>query len=212
VLFTSGSEGKPKGVVLSQRNMFANAAQAAARISFDRSDKVLNILPMFHSFGLTAAAILPITHGVPVYFYPSPLHYRIVPEVAYNSNSTIMFGTDTFLAGYARTANAYDFRSMRYVFSGAEPVKDSTRKVWSEKFDVRLLEGYGVTECSPVVALNTPLFNRPGTVGQLMPGMEHRLDAVDGVDKGGRLHVRGPNVMLGYLREENPGVLETLVD
>ncbi|MEF2074751.1 acyl-[ACP]--phospholipid O-acyltransferase [Consotaella aegiceratis] len=212
ILFTSGSEGAPKGVVLTHRNILANAAQAAARIDFHSGDKLFNVLPMFHAFGLTAGTILPLSTGVPVYFYPSPLHYRLVPELIYSSNATIIFGTDTFLAGYARTAHPYDFRSIRYCFAGAEPVKASTRATYMEKFGVRVLEGYGVTEAAPVVALNTPMHARPGTVGKLMPGIESRLDPVPGVEDGGRLFVRGANVMAGYLRETAPGVIEAPED
>ncbi|WP_102958135.1 acyl-[ACP]--phospholipid O-acyltransferase [Mangrovicella endophytica] len=210
ILFTSGSEGTPKGVVLSHRNILVNIAQIGARIDFNGRDKVFNVLPMFHSFGLSAATLLPLVSGVPVYLYPSPLHYRIVPELIYGSNATILFGTDTFLAGYARTAHAYDFRSLRYVFAGAEPVRAATRQTWQDRFGVRLFEGYGVTEAAPVLALNTAMHNRPGTVGRLLPGIEHRLEPVNGVSQGGRLFVRGGNVMLGYLRAERPGVVEPL--
>jgi acyl-[acyl-carrier-protein]-phospholipid O-acyltransferase/long-chain-fatty-acid--[acyl-carrier-protein] ligase len=104
ILFTSGSEGVPKGVVLSHRNMLANAAQAAARIDFGRQDKVFNVLPVFHSFGLTVGLILPLFSGVRIYLYPSPLHYRTVPELIYGVNATILFGTDTFLNGCSRRA------------------------------------------------------------------------------------------------------------
>jgi acyl-[acyl-carrier-protein]-phospholipid O-acyltransferase/long-chain-fatty-acid--[acyl-carrier-protein] ligase len=208
VLFTSGSEGKPKGVVISHDNILANIAQIRAVYEFGPRDKFLSALPLFHSFGLNAGFLLPFLSGARIYLYPSPLHYRIIPEMAYDRDCTVMFATNTFLGNYAKRANAYDFRSVRYVVSGAEKLTDEVRRTYMDRFGVRIMEGYGATECSPVVAVNTPMNNRPGTVGQLLPGIEHELEPVPGMNDCGLLHVRGANVMLGYWRESNPGILE----
>ena len=212
VLYTSGSEGTPKGVVLSHRNLLANCAQVAAVIDFHGGDRVFNAMPMFHAFGLTGGTLLPLLYGVRTFHYPSPLHYRIVPGLIYDTDATICFGTDTFLNGWARYAHPYDFYAMRYIFAGAEKLRDETRQMFADRFGVRVLEGYGATETAPVLALNTAMHCRPGAAGRFLPGLDWRLEPVAGVTAGGRLLVRGPNVMLGYLRDTAPGVLEKLSD
>jgi acyl-[acyl-carrier-protein]-phospholipid O-acyltransferase/long-chain-fatty-acid--[acyl-carrier-protein] ligase len=208
VIFTSGSEGPPKGVGLSHRNLLANRAQAKAIIDFNPSDKVLNALPMFHSFGLTVGTLLPVLEGIPTFMYPNPLDYKLIPMLAYDINATIIFGTDVFLSGYARQAHPYHFKTLRMAFAGAEKVKDETRRIWADRFGVRILEGYGATECAPVIAANTPMNPKAGTVGKLVPGMTYELRPVPGLARGGRLFVKGPNVMRGYYKVDNPGVLQ----
>lgn len=207
ILFTSGSEGVPKGVVLSHSNILANLKQLEASISFNSQDVVLNFLPMFHSFGFTVGTMLPILHGMKVFFYPTPLHYAIIPEMAYELHATIMFGTNTFLAAYAKKAHSYDFFNMRYVVAGAEKLQETTRQLWADKFGIRILEGYGATETTPITSVNTPMYYKAGTVGRFMPAMEHRLEPIEGIEDAGQLHVKGPNIMLGYLLADNPGVL-----
>lgn len=207
VLFTSGSEGAPKGVVLSHANFLANVAQIAAVVELLPSDRVVNPLPVFHSFGLTAGLFLPLLIGVPACLYPSPLHYRAVAELVAALKATVLFATDTFLAGYGRAATDGELSSLRYAVAGAEPVRESTRRLYRDRFGVDILEGYGATETTPVMAVNTPTHGRAGTVGRFLPGIEHRLETVPGIAEGGQLFVRGPNVMLGHYLTERPAEL-----
>ena len=208
VLFTSGSEGKPKGVVLSHWSILANVEQAFACEDVTSMDRMFSAMPVFHSFGLMTGFFLPIVKGMPVFLYPTPLHYNIIPELVYDRDSTILFATPTFLKHYARRANAYDFRRMRLIVAGAERLTAEVRDTYLEKFGIRVIEGYGATECAPIIAANSFMRTKFGSVGELFPAMEARLEPVTGISEGGLLHVRGPNMMLGYWRESNPGVLE----
>ncbi|TPL49591.1 AMP-binding protein [Mesorhizobium sp. B2-4-6] len=210
ILFTSGSEGTPKAVVLSNRNLLANVMQAEARVSVSPADILLNVLPVFHSFGLTGGTILPLVLGIKLFLYPSPLHYKIIPEIARKVKPTVMFGTDTFLANYARTAKDGDFSSLRFVVAGAEAVKPETRRTYRDRFQASIVEGFGLTEAAPVVAVNTAIHGRDGTVGRPLPAIRMKLEPVEGIAEGGRLWLDGPNMMMGYMTADRPGELQRL--
>ncbi|MEO0983648.1 MAG: AMP-binding protein [Pseudomonadota bacterium] len=213
VLFTSGTEGDPKGVVLSHENIMANVEQVRAHIGLDpERDAVFNPLPTFHCFGLTVGAVLPLISGVRAVFHPTPLQPREIAKRIRTSGSTILLATDTFISQYTRAGDQGDLNSVRLAVCGAERVRDETRQLVRKKFNIEILEGYGATEAAPVVAANKLNANKPGTVGLLMEGMEYELVPVDGIEDGGRLRVRGPNIMQGYLRATSPGVLEPTDD
>jgi len=205
ILFTSGSEGHPKGVVLSHRNILANYTQVRCHIYFNPSELVFTCLPIFHSFGLNAGFLMPLFGGAKVFFYPTPLHYRLIPELIYQLGATIFFGTNTFFKGYARYAHPYDFNSLKIAVAGAEKLHDETMQLWANKYGVRIMQGYGVTETSPVIAVNNLMSNKAGTVGRIIPDMEYYIKPVEGIERGGHLVVKGPNVMEGYLLHDKPG-------
>ena len=210
VLYTSGSEGIPKGVELTHRNILANLRQVLAIVDVMDNDSIFNCLPMFHSFGLVVGTLLPLCRGLRATIFPSPLQYRVIPNAIYHANSTMFLSTNTFLNGYAKKANPYDFRSVRYLLAGAEKIQQATSDLWSRRFGVHITEAYGVTECAPAISANTKADNRFGSVGRLLPGMDWKLEPVDGVDEGGRLFVKGPNVMKGYLNKEANDAFQAL--
>ena len=205
ILFTSGTEGEPKGVALSHANILANTAQVEAHIDLYPRDVLFNPLPVFHCFGLTVGTLLPLIAGVKVVCHPTPLQPREIVRRIKKHNATILLSTDTFINQYARCSDAGELDTLRIAVCGAERLRDETRSFLRKKSSVTLLEGYGVTETAPVIAANQVEANHPGTVGRLMAGMESRIKPVEGIAGAGELEVRGPNVMLGYIKPDAPG-------
>ncbi len=212
ILFTSGSEGAPKAVVLSHANIISNIKQMSSIETINITDTLFNALPMFHSFGLTVGTLFPLFEGAKLFLYPSPLHYRIIAELIYEIGASIMMATDTFFRGYAKIAHPMDFHNVRFMYGGAEAIKPDTRNMFVERFGLRVMEAYGSTECSPVVTANNRIFNRFGSIGKLLPKIQYKIEPVPGIEKGGELWVKGPNVMMGYIMPDNPGVLVPLKD
>ncbi len=207
ILFTSGTEGAPKGVALSHENILINVEQVRAHVALFPNDILFNPLPTFHCFGLTVGALMPLYLGLKAVFHPTPLQPREIVRRVKLTGATILLSTDTFMSQYARAGDEGDLSSLRLAVCGAERVRDETRMLFRKKYAIELLEGYGVTETAPVAAANQPGDNRPGTVGHLMAGMQARLEPVEGISNAGRLFLKGPNVMLGYIKPENPGVI-----
>ncbi|MBF0271486.1 MAG: AMP-binding protein [Magnetococcales bacterium] len=202
ILFTSGTEGEPKGVALSHGALLANIRQVQLRVgllSEPGRDCMLDVLPLFHAFGLTLAALAPIFSGVRLFLHPSPLDYRAIAEIAQRIRPSLLVGTDTFLSGYGRVAHPVDFRSLRLVFAGGEPLRERTRRQWLDRFGVAIFQGYGTTECGPAVTVDTPLLHAPESVGRPLAGVRFHLEPVPGMHEGFRLLVNGPNLMLGYI-------------
>ena len=199
ILFTSGSFGAPKGVALTHANLLSNVAQVVAHIPLDPNWLWFNPLPAFHSFGLTGGVLLPLMEGLRAFHYPSPLHYKVIPRLVRETKASVLLSTDTFVNQYARSSQADDLSALEFIVCGAERVRNETHELIMNRFGVTIVEGYGVTEASPVVAINKPKDNRRRTVGQLLPGLEAQLKPVESISEGGRLHVRGPNIMAGYL-------------
>ncbi|MEJ1969795.1 MAG: AMP-binding protein [Rhizomicrobium sp.] len=208
ILFTSGTEGEPKGVALSHANLLANVEQVRLHLTLYPTDILFNPLPTFHCFGLTVGSLMPLLLGIKVVCHPTPLQPREIVKRIRKTGSTILLSTDTFISQYARAGDQGDLNSLRLAVCGAERLRDETRALLRKKYSIELLEGYGVTETSPVIAANQPEANRPGTVGTLMPGMTARLEPVEGIANAGRLFVKGPNVMLGYIKADQPGVID----
>lgn len=207
ILFTSGTEGEPKGVALSHLNILSNIEQVRSHIVFYPTDVLFNPLPTFHCFGLTVGALVPLVLGITAVFHPTPLQPHEIVRRIRNTKATILLSTDTFISQYARAGDEGDLQSLRLSVCGAERLRDETRALLRKKYSIDLLEGYGVTEAAPVVAANQPGASRSGTVGRLVQGMTARLEPVEGIPNAGRLYVKGPNVMLGYIKPDAPGVI-----
>jgi acyl-[acyl-carrier-protein]-phospholipid O-acyltransferase/long-chain-fatty-acid--[acyl-carrier-protein] ligase len=213
VIFSSGSTGDPKGVMLSHYNIGSNIQQIAQTFTLRRHDRLLGVLPFFHSFGFTVTLCLPAVLGVGVVYHPNPLDLTAISERVRDYRVTFLLATPTFLQAYMRRCQPEDFGSLQYVLVGAEKLPERVALAFEDRFGIRPLEGYGCTECSPVVSVNTRDFRAPGfrqigtkrgRIGHPVPGVAVRIADPDTMaplapGQSGLLLVRGPNVMEGYL-------------
>ena len=203
VLFTSGSERDPKAVPLTHGNIRANLTAIGQVLDFGPEDILLANLPFFHVFGLTVNLWLPLERGMTMVTYPNPLEFRSVCSAVREEKVTVMVGSPAFLTGYVQKSEPGDFAAVRLVITGADKCPESLRRAWWDKHGVILLEGYGTTETSPVISVNTPSHNRSGSVGNALPNVQVRLEHYDtgeecGVNQIGKVLVKGPSVMKGY--------------
>lgn len=217
LLFTSGSSGEPKGVPLTHRNVLGNVTQFGARLHLDSDDSILACLPLFHSFGSTVTLWFPCIHGISLTTYPSPLETQKLAELVHQHRVTVLISTPTFLRGYLRRVNREQLASLKLVVTGAEKLPGAVSEAFTRKFGKPVLEGYGLTETSPVTNVNLPdpqpadgeialASHRPGSVGQLMPGLALRLVHPDTgervpLDQPGLICFKGANVFTGYLNQ-----------
>jgi acyl-[acyl-carrier-protein]-phospholipid O-acyltransferase/long-chain-fatty-acid--[acyl-carrier-protein] ligase len=209
VMFSSGSTGAPKGIMLSHRNVLANVAAVSRIYPLGGNDRIMGVLPLFHSFGFTGTFWLPLVVGCGVVYHPNPLDSAAIGEMVEKYKATMIISTPSFCLGYVRKCHADQFASLRYAVVGAEKLREPIARMFREKYGVELMEGYGCTETAPVIAANAPdgrgeQRSRPGTVGRPLPGVSAKVvdrDSFDPLPSGaeGLLLVSGPNVMMGYL-------------
>ena len=215
VIFSSGSTGVPKGIMLSHFNLATNVEAVLQIFSLDERDRIIGVLPLFHSFGFMATIWLPLFTGGGVIYHPNPTDAKVIGELIHKYKGTFLLSTPTFCGTYMRKCTREQFASLRFVVVGAEKLRESLRQEFEETFGIDLMEGYGMTEMSPVVAVNTPNFRegkevqigtKHGTVGLPIPGVAVRIvdpDTMEPLPPGqeGMLLVKGPNRMLGYLND-----------
>ncbi|MDO8427345.1 MAG: AMP-binding protein, partial [Deltaproteobacteria bacterium] len=215
IIFTTGSTGIPKGVMLTHHNIISNIEGFSQVFSLSKDDTLIGALPFFHSFGFTGTIWFPLLCGFSAVYHPNPLDARTIGELAREHKATILIGTPTFYSSYIKKCAPGDFKSVRYAIAGAEKLRENVAKEFMERFGIELLEGYGCTELSPVISVNFPDVeynglrqkgSERGTVGHPIPGVSVRVVDIEtgqslSSGKEGLLLVKGPNLMKGYLNQ-----------